>query len=545
MGQDQHDTPTSTGSSSAADGVADSAEARQHRLDALRGLAQGRVSGAASSADAAGAEPQTASGSAPTARRAPVLKPRGRAGWWWGALVMVVILAVVAAFTLPNLLRKASPKAQASVLTITPYADDLACPVDVAWSPNGRLLAVLGFHLSCPNMSSTRASPGQVNIYDATTGKLVQQFQPDTLILHGHGVTLSTATQTAADGSTFVPFIGYTALVWSPDGQRLALPFVALQSPYTLPATDFGAQTGSPAQATTVGVLLIDVAGRQARVLAAPYRLPAVAGGAYGAYRSSVEWDLTSGALASSNLTLPAALGYQWGAQGSLLPLGTLTTTGAPTQPALAPVGNPIGGKTFTIWQPGLADQGFLPIPPNATQPATPQAAVGVYFWATRFPIWSPDGRYLIAPANYGGRVLGAIAPVPTIVTEAGQTQTVVLPTRDAALQNLIQPDVFAPVAWSPDGRVMASVGYAFNNAGAITVEKVNLTDAATGSLLKSLTLHTTSTFTPATGADGLGPTSDFRVFLRWSADGARLAVMDANRDGVITIWGAGAVPRV
>jgi len=539
MGHDERDTPTPSGKPTPAD----TPEEHQRRLNALRALAQEQTPDATTNADAS-------SGVSAGAMQGALARPRrSRVVWQWGALAIVALVAVVAAFTLPNVLHRTTAP-QARALAITPYADNLACPLDVAWSPNGRLLAVLGFYLTCPNTTSDHMSPGQVNIYDAATGKLVQRFQPDALILHGHGVTLSTQTQLAPNGGGFTPFIGYTAMVWSPDGKRLALPFVALQAPYTIPTTDIGAQSASAAQMTLVGVLLTDVAGKQARVLTAPYRLPAVGAGAYAPYRTSVEWDLTAGAPSAPSLTLPAALGYQWGGQGALQPLTSLTTTGAPRRPALAPIGNPIGGKSFTIWQPGIADQAFLPTPPSTTpsatpQPSTPQEAVGVYFWATRFPVWSPDGRYLIAPANYGGRLVGGAPPTPATLTQAEQTQTAVVPTRDAALQSLIQPDAYAPVAWSPDGRLMASVAYVIGGSAGISTEKVNLTDCATGRLIKTFTLTVKAQFTPAVGADGLGPASDYGVFLRWSADGSQLAFMDANLGGVITIWGAGALPRV
>ena len=60
-----------------------------------------------------------------------------------------------------------------------------------------------------------------------------------------------------------------------------------------------------------------------------------------------------TGKLVAAALTLPPALSYEWETDGTLLPLQPLSTsTAAPAvaAPAVpAPVGNPIGGKTFSI----------------------------------------------------------------------------------------------------------------------------------------------------------------------------------------------------
>jgi hypothetical protein len=61
-------------------------------------------------------------------------------------------------------------------------------------------------------------------IYDAKTGTLTQRASLDALVTGG-GLTLDTTTQ----------YLAYQALMWSPDGTRLALPFFA-QSGAILPA---------------------------------------------------------------------------------------------------------------------------------------------------------------------------------------------------------------------------------------------------------------------------------------------------------------------
>ena len=69
------------------------------------------------------------------------------------------------------------------------------------------------------------------------------------------------------------------------------------------------------------------------------------------------EWDLaqsrpisfTPPPSAFALMPLPPALAYRWGGSGTLVPETRLASTTAPVAPPLAPVGNPLGGASFTI----------------------------------------------------------------------------------------------------------------------------------------------------------------------------------------------------
>jgi WD40 repeat protein len=167
-----------------------------------------------------------------------------------------------------------------------------------------------------------------------------------------------------------------------------------------------------------------------------------------------------------------------------------------------------------------------------------------VHQFYPRFAIWSPDGRYLITPTYYGGRVqLPGESLSPDILKATRQAQAPVLPVRDSALRAIYQSDqAGGPVAWRPDGQVLA-VWSVHNDANLISNDVVTLYNCASGKVLARFDVP------PATASDlypnlfGFGAGGDLGVWLRWSPDGSRLLLFSGAR-GTITIWGPTLLPR-
>ncbi|HEY7848864.1 MAG TPA: hypothetical protein VIC27_02310, partial [Ktedonobacterales bacterium] len=190
-------------------------------------------------------------------------------------------------------------------LQIAPRSDGLDCPVDIAWSPDGARIAVLGYSDHCPDWPPGAAyTSGLLLVYNANTGALAQRTALDSMVVGG-GLTFDTHTQ----------YIGYQALLWSPDGTRLALPFYAQHGLLAAPPPYIrGADPTTEPQPTTAGVLLLDATTLQrTRLFTAPYAAMITSSAA-------PEWNLMTGKLIQSALQLPPALGYRWDAGGALLP---------------------------------------------------------------------------------------------------------------------------------------------------------------------------------------------------------------------------------
>ena len=124
------------------------AERRQKRLDALSALARQSGTVPSNAAEAA----QSGAGLAPTPPR-QTARRRGPArrmvvGLGLGALAVIVALGVVLRLALIPRATTTPASQRPSSVTITPRGDRLGCPVDIAWSPDGKRIAVLGY-MSC------------------------------------------------------------------------------------------------------------------------------------------------------------------------------------------------------------------------------------------------------------------------------------------------------------------------------------------------------------------------------------------------------------
>lgn len=501
-------------------------EARRQRQEALRALSHSQSDSPAPIPGGTSGEP------APQQRRDWRQAPArtGRQPRWF-VVSVVLALVLVAGVVLHQL--GIFPGAAATshrgptgvVLALS--LEELDCVQDAAWSPNGQQVASLGYRDQCPSDAPTNYNyqAGVLNIYSAATGKLVHTIllDPTVLALPGVPAPPANAQPTSALADTSKLVINYTNLLWSPDGKQLALTFYIRRwnAAVTVEVVAFRGLVLVNADGTNERAALINETSRQ-----------------YGALR----WDTTTvGALGlvapqhSGNLvSLPPALSYSWGSDGQLIPQGLLTSASSPT----AAVGNPDGGSSFTIWQPGA-----IALNPVAGYPS-------IYTWDTSFLAWSPDGHYLIDSL----RLEGIVHPVgePNLTAAGLQAEgdegAPNVGIRDPALQRLLtslhasadpeDPSSFINVAWSPNGHVLAAIPNEQSSNGSAFSVPVTLYDCATGKTMGTLQPQSSSR-----SGGFANPNVGVAAWLRWSADGSQLLVYSEQLD-TITVWGPGLLPK-
>lgn len=443
-------------------------------------------------------------------------------------------------------------------VTFSPASDNVTCPRDVAWSPDGATVAVLGYRGNCANDFPGTYSyhPGSVNLYSATTGHLIAAFSPDTAItatLHLTPPTIATPLPGAvpSDRNTSQQAVNYAHLLWSPDSKRLAVTFSITIAT--------GMQTNGNFEAKFLqGVLLSGVSGAQSRVLAHTLTHGEPYSGLWNLEHSAyiplvgdpAPSDAANTNWGASHALIPPALRYQWADTGRLQALTPLSATNVPSPLQPTSVGLPDGSQDFTVWQPGVAQI----ITQDSAQPPQP-LATPVETWRSSFAAWSADGKYLFA-GNGGNEVenwrlalTGQSAPDSATLSKIGMATAPILPTRDAglaaALHNYhdvsLNPNAqYTPVnlAWSPDGKwlaVEAVVPRASGDLQQIHDFAVSIYDCASGKRLGRLT--------PNLSPLGPGLSSDQSAFLRWSPDGTHLLLYTTGLSGA-QIWGAKDLPH-
>jgi WD40 repeat protein len=405
------------------------------------------------------------------------------------------------------------------------------CPRQPRWSPDGTRIAILS---SCAQGDATS---NKLYLYDASTGGIIRTIVLDFVILGAPNVPVPppSGAATPSPGTpgypclsepvVWVPVLRTLAVLWSPDGQRLVVPFT-----YTFATQD---EVQGPACPTWGGVLLIDPDGGNTHVLLEA--IPAADNACY------AEWDLQHGSLVSGRRDastafscLPPALGYRWGADGVLVPVQSLAGTQAPPTPACDPPGNPDGGAEFTIWQNGEVQLTNRLSSPTFHIP-------GAFSWNTAFTAWSPDSRYLTSLVYVQGLLEPAGQPVASQSTlvDLGLGQAPLLPIHDQAIQKVAAQLVTAAsplsdyqrtyVAWRPDGHVLAALGpYGERPSLRLTPQRVDLYDCASGRRLASLVPLSDRQHTAVYYAETL---------LSWSPDGRHLLLISGAL-GTGTIWG-------
>jgi hypothetical protein len=375
---------------------------------------------------------------------------------------------------------------------LLPQQDGIVCLVDAAWSPDSRLIAVAGYEGTCLDNGFPNG-PGSLLIYDARSGKLVWQMATDSSVL--------ATFHRLFPRDHRAPVLDYQKVLWSPDGTRLALPFGIVFSKTTLSGIQM-----IPAYS---GILLLDADGTHPQVFLQSQN--SVSGFA--------EWDTLQGrqvrASAGQSLFLasPLATAFRWGNAGALLPLNQ-------PQRSLAPIGNPAGGQSFSIWQPGNAE-----IEPPYSGPASQQSAM--YFFNTFFSAWSPDGRYVA--------IISIAAPITIVRYQRARRSTMMFsapnpPPRltsrvgDLAFQRALEtitgplvPSNLVMLSWRFDGRALAVY-----NAG---TTELDILDCATGDQTASLLLSTT---VPPGQLNG-------PYLLHWSPDGSHLLMFDPGVGDLLT----------
>ncbi len=462
------------------------------------------------------------------------------------AIAGLLLFGIIATVVVYERVQPDRPGSATTVATpqIIPGLTDLVCEQDIAWSPDGARIAIVGYQRACATDSPFNYAywPGRVEVFAAKTHKLLAQNQPDSAIaaaLHLPAPIDVTPSLTSPLKDTSAQVIHYSHVQWSPDSNSLAVSF-------TIFSIDGPAVNGIWPTHTIVGLYLSSADGSNARVLARTVAKDECFCGA--------EWNVRSGTLTAisplppgsnnsnwlSSLTPPAIM-YSWGEGGHLTGTPALTANGAPFAPSATAVGNPDGGASFSIWQPGVIGgqrtdaMQLAQIPPVAT-------------FSTSFLAWSPDGQYVLDVEAQSWRVAAPLVPTPSVdsLRTTGLAAAPILPSHDAVVADMLSPTpmhVHNPygsgegieLAWSPNGRLVAVVESIGTILGQPNPGQLRLVvfDAASASPLVALTPHLdTNVAASAHGA----------IFLRWSADGSHLLFFDEQL-GVLSIFGPGQLP--
>ena len=199
-----------------------------------------------------------------------------------------------------------------------------------------------------------------------------------------------------------------------------------------------------------------------------------------------LRWDVARGSL--SMVWLSRAPAYTW-AQHDLVAQPAITDR------SLGVIGEPASGAAFAIWQPGVLTR---------ASDASPRVR-----WTTYpFEAWSPDRAVLISQM-YGSLPFDLVSG-----------RGVVDAPSSPALRNLATTSGTHFVAWRADGRLLASY--------AVSDRQVVVRDAFSGHMVAAFQQRALA------DAQAIGAISD--AMLAWSADGSRLAFLDARR-GAVDVW--------
>ncbi|HEX8733574.1 MAG TPA: hypothetical protein VF725_16100 [Ktedonobacterales bacterium] len=513
---------------------------RTEREDAIRELARSQAASEAIEVSPHAKAVSPRQGDVPTRRRSGMSRGR-RIAIVSGALLVIIGIGIGVKI-ITSARRVTAPKV-ISVVTIPFGLQPIQCAQGMAWSPDSRYLALLGYAASldgCPSAALLAYSyaAGKIAVYDARAGKLTVEYQPDTIIqkqlqLQPPPRNAITPNQPNSDVSAQV--ISYEGIAWSPNGEQLALPFhvlniVAANNPH-----------GYDTQ-RICGLLLLPLNQNSPDVLSQTQPASTPCSGAWDirdnryvpepptASNVPAAWGISSG-LGT------AASAYHWNG-GSLSPVSALPASDAtPPQAAshITPVGAPDGQQSFSIWQPGTLESVTQYFPKTASgTPVISQALPGAQTYSTSFIAWSPSGDYLRTAVVHNWLVRSASVPAPTSISlrELNLTGAPTLFVRDQALDTLLKR--FAPVsasaqssltlAWRPDGRYLATISPAAAND---TGQTATIYDITNGADTLTLTL-------PASTASAT--TVGNTTVLLWSPDGSRLAYL-APDSSDLTVW--------
>jgi hypothetical protein len=429
-------------------------------------------------------------------------------------VVAVLVVAAIAATTLvarigfPWSAASSNPlKSPVHIQTLT--SAHLACPVDPYFSPDGAHISFLGALNQCPSQGAKGEAPAQrpswaLAIFSAATGAVERVISLDPLLADGERTSLETR---------------YTSLGWSPDGRNLAVV-------YTSFAADGASQ---PSGIQDSGLLLVNASTGEASVLRGNSGFFAALSGVNTGYPI---WGIADHSVNSGYLPDPG-LAYSWnedGAPDAVLPAhGTLTELPR-IAGSLYPIGDPLGGARFTLWQPGLVIGG------RSVGGGSAQS-----LFVSLIPTWSEDSIWftviLAEVALTGGDADQRVAPgAPPVAPYPVPQSLAVVPSRDAALETVRQQvgaSGWAVVAWNPAGSQLASIACFASHLS------LELRDTGGGTLQASVPLTLSS---GDTGCRTFGEAGTFGAYphpalmLRWSLNGARLLLSDRDASA-FTLW--------
>lgn len=286
-----------------------------------------------------------------------------------------------------------------------------------------------------------------------------------------------------------------TLVLWNLAGEgQQAIQRIALPSPPGIaeaPAYQHLVWSGDGSQLaalfateTQSGVVALTPTGIALRQLIAPR--PAIRRDYPPGDMPLLRWDVPHGTL--SMVWLSRAPAYTW-AQHDLVARPPMTS------PSSGAIGEPASGAAFAIWQPGVLTR---------SSDASPRVR-----WTTYpFEAWSPDRAVLISQL-YGSLPFD-------LVTGRG----VVNAPSSPALRGLATTSGTHFVAWRADERLLASY--------AVSDRQVVVRDSQTGRVVAAFQPRALA------NAQAVGAISD--AMLAWSADGSRLAFLDARR-GAVDVW--------
>lgn len=381
-------------------------------------------------------------------------------------------------------------------------------PHEVAFSPDGGRIAVIGSFAPCPQVTPGLPRCGHgLAIYDSHSGDLVQVSPIEPLL----GVTTPPDSLAEARGSS--GYVHLTALGWSPDSAWIAMVYSVFDTP--TPTT--------PDDMLDSGLLIISPQTGATQLVRGDSGYFSSLAGASSAHPI---WSLANGTETVGFTPAPGIV-FAWGENG--LPQPTVAIHGALRElPASAgaryPVGEPDGIPPFTIWQPGVV-----------IGPGSAAVGGGRSAFVTTFASWSADGK------NVGQITAGLTLPTPVRAdaavsapagtpgpTIAEPSTMPVVPARDVALAR-VQESVgaygWASVAWNPAGTALASVT-CFARQG----QALELRDTASGALIGSAPLRL-GAYDP-----GCRDATASNLSIAWSPDGSRLLMAD-RAASTLTLW--------
>lgn len=466
--------------------------------------------------------------------RAPTYA-RGSLLWWVSLLLSTaIVVGVVGTLLAGGRLLAGRHSASAGdlhgrIVISTLGRAGLRAPTSAAFSPDSASIAVVGSRAACGSQQTQGQSCGHaLAIFASATGAVERVIPLERLL--GLDGPAAVAQHGGRRAQLFSDDVRYFGLGWSPDGSRVALVFTVFsgQAPY---ATEVYS-----------GLLVVDVVHATGMVIPGDSDYTA---GLDATNPTTPVWNLAQ-QDAYSIASLPPGLAYAWSNGG--LPTTTIPLANGASQAPTAvgpgrPVGDPDGGASFSVWQPGMM------IGPGSAGLTGDQSA-----FVSSFPSWSPDGAHtallttgvaLDAPAHgLGAGAAGVAAAAMAPNTPLPPTLLPAAP-RDAAL-TAVQQQVgrfgWALVAWNPDGTTLASVNCFDPNGQSLT-----LRDTTTGAAFGTALLGLSAPAAPSQRDLGCQATGDVsnsaypapNLTLNWAPDGAQAMVADRAAN-TLTLWSVG-----